>query len=982
MLSAKDQVNYSISGITQEGSKNTKTGAHLDSSLQVLVSDPTRSDGRSQHDKITVDSTAMSLAKQQMGSNETTKVVSSLKTSSVSAVKQHMQVTTQKTVTVSSNQMGQPGLTVSDVTGHAKKDTKTQNAKNSTKSEDKKRTETASRHVPDNVSKDEPKKGNASSNKVQENVPDQQTENTTPSANGKAIKQNQKSKKNNSKQEKPAETNKSNDSERQSVSQESKVEMIKVTEIKQEIKKDIPSPAVAATPENNTGNQPETPAPAKKKKKSRKSKGAAQQGQGKENVTESNTETKRVTSETTQQAHEKISVNQIRKTIKEEHDQTKREFTTTDGGDDKKSLQQKALQTQGEGSQKKEMTVTQQSAKEQLKESTDVPIMVTGKSEQNELVKSTTEGTKASRRHDVQVLISQITEIQNISDKIHSKSIKTLLNSVPDWIMSPERKLELEQSAEDRDARTHEEIVLNVRKLAESKLMDLADEKLEMHERELTAEKAGSALAAQRISKISISSAKIEHQTLKSTSHESRREEVSLCKSMDLRAPSPSLRMRPPSPTFITIESTRRTDSPQRVTPSPTLCDTPTSRINRITPSPTFDKAENLARLKETTAKLSRVVTPPPLTVHPVTEKILEEVKLPSTFHQQIKSDSKAMETSGPLFSSPNSDTIVTQSSPENNVLLLQTELNAPDDSDDSDLISASVKEKREFFEGAQKAELNKIFVRKEPVALTERLGPDMEQCEAEKKSRENDEHLRADLSSFVNKTESPEEKPYSRKELLPPAERLHNDTESSDCDKEKADVLQREMPAFNIQAIRNVFELGEQSSSVTEERRDKEELVSSLGETRADTSNLQRPRETKGEAAETILTLPSALSETKTVTEHFSDVDEFGNQVTGVTQHSESVSTQQAPFSYADAVKRKAARRAETYDEDATEKLLMNFHKTWTESETVFKNLGYTISEETSSQAVIRQTTTISSGKESMGLSDGCSDGGQKKVP
>ncbi|KAM4560622.1 uncharacterized protein xirp2b isoform 2-T2 [Fundulus diaphanus] len=1018
MLSAKDQVNYSISGITQEGSKNTKTGAHLDSSMQVLVSDPTRSDGRSQHEKTTVDSTAMSLAKQQMVSNETTKVISSLKTSSVSAVKQHMQVTTQKTVTVSSNQMGQPGQTVSDVTGHAKKDTKTQNAKNSTKSEDKKRTETASKHVRDNVSKDEPRKGNASSNKVQENVSDQQTENTTPSANGKAIKQNQKSKKNNSKQEKPAETNKSNDSERQSVSQESKVEMIKVTEIKQEIKKDIPSPAVAATPESNTGNQPETPAPAKKKKKSRKSKGAAQQGQGKENVTDSNAETKRVTSETTQQAHEKISVNQIRKTIKEEHDQIKREFTTTDGGDDKKSLQQKALQTQREGSQKKEMTVTQQSAKEQLKESTDVPIMVTGKSEQNELVKSTTEGTKASRRHDVQVLISQITEIQNISEKIHSKSIKTLLNSVPDWIMSPERKLELEQSADDRDARTHEEIVLNVRKLAESKLMDLADEKLEMHECELIAEKAGSALAAQRISKISISSAKIEHQTLKSTSHESRREEVSLCKSIDLRAPSPSLRMRPPSPTFITIESTRRTDSPQRVTPSPTLlhrpptpptppprrCDTPTSRINRITPSPTFDKAENLARLKETTAKLSRVVTPPPLTVHPITEKILEEVKLPSTFHQQIKSDSQAMETSGPLISSPNSDTIVTQSSPENNVLLLQTELNAADDSDDSDLISASVKEKREFFEGAQKAELNKIFVRKEPVAITERLGPDMEQCEAEKKSRENDEHLRADLSSFVNKTESPEEKQHSRKELLPPAERLHNDTESSDCDKEKADVLQREMPGFNIQAIRNVFELGEQSSSVTEERRDKEELMSSLDETRADTSNLQRPHETKGcsrqstplpflkEAAETILTLPSALSETKTVTEHFSDVDEFGNQVTGVTQHTESVSTQQAPFSYADAVKRKATRRAETYDEDATEKLLMNFHKTWTESETVFKNLGYTISEETSSQAVIRQTTTISSdsgsevralhGVSEEGLSDGCSDGGQKKVP
>ncbi|MEQ2162062.1 hypothetical protein GOODEAATRI_016007, partial [Goodea atripinnis] len=312
-------------------------------------------------------------------------------------------------------------------------------------------------------------------------------------------------------------------------------------------------------------------------------------------------------------------------------------------------------------------------------------------------------------------------------------------------------------------------------------------------------------------------------------------------------------------------------------------------------------------------------------------------------------------------------------------VLLLQKEPNAAEDSDDSDIISASVKEKREFFEGAQKAELNKIFVRKEPITITECLGPDMEECEAENRNREKDESPRADLSSFVNKIESSEEKLYSRKEIIPPVECLHNDTESSDCDKEKADVLQQEMLGFNIQAIRSVFELGEQSPSVTEERKGKEELVSSLGETRVDTSKLERPHETKGGSrqstplpflkndAETTLAQPFALSETKTITEQFSNVDEFGNKVTGtvtaVTQHSESVSTQQAPFSYADAVKRKAARRAETYDEDATEKLLRNFHKTWTESETVFKNLGYTVSEETSSQAVSHKTVSL--GKE-----------------
>lgn len=218
-------------------------------------------------------------------------------------------------------------------------------------------------------------------------------------------------------------------------------------------------------------------------------------------------------------------------------------------------------------------------------------------------------------------------------------------------------------------------------------------------------------------------------------------------------------------------------------------------------------------------------------------------------------------------------------------------------------------------------------------------------------------------------------------------------------------------MPTFDIQAIKNVFELGEQSSSFREEKRDQEELVSGLSETTADTSKRESPQETKGgsrkstplppqkQEVETVPAEPAAFSETKSITEHFSNVDEFGNKVTGtrtaVTQHSESVSTQAVPFSYADAVKRKAAaaaRRTETYDADATENLLRNFHKTWSESETVFKSLGYTVSEETTSQVVSNQTTIVSSGSSSEvgalhgvseeSLSDGCPDSGQKEVP
>uniref|UniRef100_A0A3B4ZXM3 Xin actin binding repeat containing 2 n=1 Tax=Stegastes partitus TaxID=144197 RepID=A0A3B4ZXM3_9TELE len=344
------------------------------------------------------------------------------------------------------------------------------------------------------------------------------------------------------------------------------------------------------------------------------------------------------------------------------------------------------------------------------------------------------------------------------------------------------------------------------------------------------------------------------------------------------------------------------------------------SQARRITPSPTFDRAENLARLKDTTAKLSRGVTPPPPLPNQIPEKKSEIVESPPSFHRQIKIESQVGEVS----------------------LIFETQMlsgqNDPDPGEESDVSERSV------------------------------------ECEAENKNKEKDEVPR---------------KLYIRKELIPLTERLHNDTESTDCDKEKANILEEEMPTFDIQAIKNVFELGEQSSLFREEKKDQEELVSCLSETTGG-SRQSTPLPPQKDELETVPAKPSAFSEAKSITEHFSDVDEFGNKVTGtrtaITEHSESVSTHQTPFSYADAVKRKAAaavRRTQTYDEDATENLLRNFHKTWTESETVFKSLGYTVSEETTSQVVSHQTKIVSSGKNcSESLSDGCSDSGQKKVP
>uniref|UniRef100_A0A8D3CZA9 Uncharacterized protein n=1 Tax=Scophthalmus maximus TaxID=52904 RepID=A0A8D3CZA9_SCOMX len=944
----------------------------------------------------------ISNAEQQTVSNETSKVFSIQNTLSASAVRQQMHTTIQKTVSVSSKQSAESVNTDKVHTSNTdvanagsmtsdRKDSQNQKTKGSNKSEYKKdeempvpivepeislnvksshsqydnkkttnnlnqsskKEEIVTSDVKESISpqRENKKKNHYSPTKSREKVSDQpiHTEKAAANTNGKTVKPNQKVKKNN-KQEKQVETKMSDDGEKQDLKVEAtEVKVISEskdvnTELKQGIKKVAATASSLVATEIITDSQFETPTPTKKKKKSKKSK-----GQGKDISIESKieaTETKTVTSEKSHHTQEKIAVAQIRKSINEEHIQVMREVIAIESKDHQSSLQQKGVQKHLKASEKKKgVTVIQQSKEE----SRDVSITVTSKSEQNQLVKSTTGTTdEESQRQEVQVLISHITEIQRVSGKNDAKSLKTLLNSVPDWLMSPERKCELEGSVTESDAHKNQEILSQVKHLAEAKLMHLDDnETMERHECEPISEKDLSGGATPRISKISIGSAKIENQISQKTCQDRRKVEVSQCKSVDLRAPSPLLRMRSPSPTFITIESTRRTDSPQRVTPSPTLlhrpptpptppprrCDTPTSRLTRITPSPTFDRAENLARLKDTTAKLSRGVTPPPiLSPQQILEKKSEIVESPASFHRQIKIDSQVVEEAhrahvgeeqAHFSECINANEIQRKS--ETHTPLCHNDPDLVEDSDISEPSTASVKEKREFFEEAQKAEINKSYVRKEPIAIPERLGQDMEESVAENENKEKDELPRADMSSLVNKFESAEEEIYLRKELIPLTEHIHDDTESTDCDEEKTEGGSRQKR--------------------------------------------------------------SGFSEKKSITDHFSNVDEFGNGVIGtrttVSEHSESVSTEQTPFSYADAVKRKAAaaRRTETYDEDATEKLLRNFHKTWTESETVFKSLGYTVSAEMTSHVVSHQTNTVSSGK-NCSLSNGCSDSGQKKIP
>ncbi|XP_077392671.1 uncharacterized protein xirp2b [Festucalex cinctus] len=971
-----------------------------DASKQVVISNTIQSNVGASHERILAGSATISSAKQEILSNEASKVVSVQKSSSVTAVRQTAHTTKQKMVSLSSQVTTQAVISdqihtkVTDFAGTTvpkKHGLKNLYAGGSDIAERKMDDGTCmdnSRGLvkivkPETTEQNSKKSQSQSKKKEKPELPtdpfitdeQKQTEKAEAIGTLKTIKINQKVKKNN-KQEKQVDAN---------MEEETKTEVqvngsteLKVINESSEIKTKLKQVTTKVSPVddvtmNVTDNQTATSA-TKKKKKSKKSKGVTQFSQSQDAGTESKT----AITESLNETEETIPVSHIHTSVTKENIQ---EALRTKSKEDENSQKLKAHQNHLKGSQKKnEVTVSQKTVEMSLEESCADPIKVPVKSEQNEILES--------QKQEVSGLISYITGMQTVS--------KTRLGTFSDCLISPEGLQKPEESVPERS------------------IAQKVDTK-KKHELESVAETT----ACAKMSKITIGSTKVQKQTKNMTFNESRKEER-----IDLRAPSPSLRTRTPSPTFITIESIRRTDSPQRVTPSPTLlhrpatpptppprrCDTPTSRLTRITPSPTFDRAENLPRLKDTTAKLSRGVTPPPL-ISPqlISEKKSEIVETPSSFHRQIKREavhgSDEMSEMN-VIEKLEKDTSEAPQALNANETQSHADIKPPlcNDvpEDTSELSSASVKEKREFFEEAQKAEMNKTYIRKEPIAIPERLGPDLEESDEENVRKETEDLPKADLSGLVNKFESTDK--TISKELVPLAEWFQN--EGGDCIKETEDS-ERVLPAFDMQALKNVFEMSEQRFSLDEQKGDQEEPASSRREASVDTSKPQSPPEMQGglklssalppheNVLETVRTDPSTPSESKSITEHFSNVDVFGSKVTttSVSQQPGISSRQPPPFSYADAVKRKAVavRRTQTCDQEATEKMLKNFHQTQNESGTVFKSLGYAVSEVMTSQAVSHQTTIVSGSSSKVGalhsvskegLSDGWMDSGQKKVP
>ncbi|XP_076004938.1 uncharacterized protein xirp2a [Genypterus blacodes] len=652
----------------------------------------------------------------------------------------------------------------------------------------------------------------------------------------------------------------------------------------------------------------------------------------------------------TPQGHGHVSATHVQQSVKAEHSQRREEVVVTE----RVVQKQEAVHTQ-----KQQIKISQQQQQQRAEAKTHVigggfkgnlTVKGAGKTAIKDETQQSEDITDSEKCAIMQILLAQIKDIEGAPSKLESNTVRMVISKFPDWIMGTEEKSNLSEIASQKSKKKLKELTSYVKNMVRAKLTFLEESMITVEKSEKLSPPqvapkpdrnvCGGMTA--KISKISIGSSKVETQRIKL--HQDMSEVA------DHRVSSPLASIRTPSPTFISIESVRRMDSPLRATPSPPPYKlvgtppppplrkmyTPTSHFSRATPSPTMSRSEKVIKLRETPTKLSGAMTPPP----PATELEI------FTIESEQSSPFSGRETHEERYDEEVMDV---------------TEM--------VDSMS-TVRDKKSFFEEAQKAEVNKVYTRRVPIDIPERLGADAEEVpEGVNIDLLKEDLPRVDLSKLVNRFESPQPRVFTRKEPIIITERLGSDTE--DAETEPKTPKTDEIPILNVKAIKDVFETGEHGSQAAKELREQIER-----------------RE-----AEPILAEPTANSETTSVTEQFCSIDDFGNMTSSSTEmHSDSSVTRGSPPSYADVVK----GRVPTVDvppEASTEELLRSFQQSWAESQGVFQNLGFSVTEQRTSQIVTHQQQTVVTensssrvgavpGVSDEGLPHGVADRRQTKLP
>ncbi|XP_064371571.1 xin actin-binding repeat-containing protein 2 [Dromaius novaehollandiae] len=556
------------------------------------------------------------------------------------------------------------------------------------------------------------------------------------------------------------------------------------------------------------------------------------------------------------------------------------------------------------------------------------------------------------KREELQQVLCRVKQFEDEPNKNGLKTFKTFLNIIPVWLIDQEKKKNIAHIVTENNFEKMKEELSDIKTRAIKMLASCEDSIQNAVSSRIVKSRNNSTTyqgPSQKISGITIGSNKKDvHKTTgtikEETVHHEAKQQSNGFRQTESRS-SPALRMRSPSPTYITIES-RRTDSPLReISSSPTQREgtslphrsaTPKARIQRPLSSPSSPRsqAEQLAKLKDTTAKLSQGVTQHravnPL---PIVEKRSEIVKSPAILRQQIKIEMHARK---PLSS-------VTPPVYE------------------SQITAGTVKNTEEAQEESRKAEKNNNYWCQDRLNIPEHLQSQSESLDSTSVTQKF-ESPRIDQPGLIHRFEASETVTHTQNEPTTVVERLSNESAY-----EKGKLLGKfeDKSIFEVKSMKRDFKSGEVKSKTeerihifnqdefgTDSQRKQANFQNSscwqLRETTQDISYKPGQCEDKEQSFQ-----PAICLEAKSHNEYSSDRDSLTNTVvesrtaTSTSQNVDGVQSgfgfKHAPPTYEDVI---SGHILDISTADSPEKLLRNFQKTWQDSEQVFKSLGYTASD------------------------------------
>ncbi|XP_040827606.1 xin actin-binding repeat-containing protein 2 [Ochotona curzoniae] len=553
------------------------------------------------------------------------------------------------------------------------------------------------------------------------------------------------------------------------------------------------------------------------------------------------------------------------------------------------------------------------------------------------------------KREELQQILSRVKEFEAEPNKNDLKTFQTLWNIVPVWLISEEKRKHGSCMAMENTEKIREEITY-IRTLAEDMLVSCEN----IIQTAMISSKIGRPgnklpsldEAASKVSNVNVSYDKNMEQKENKIVEETAHHEVTThhealaqnhvkthqeIKLDDSKMSPPSLKTRSPSPTFITIESTARrnvpstkdelSQSPKKdscVEPPPRKPMSQTGRTPRTdtSPSPPRSRSEQLVKLKDTTAKLSKGTIPcPSVSPVPIVEKRSEIIMSPATLRRQIKIDTRGRD-SPPTITIPVNVNHVT---------------------------NGSFKESMEAQEEVRKVEKRATYVHQDGLNSANCMVPETESYDA------------VEIIRKVGAPRVPEHR--QRYEAANRSAQMAGDFVSDHENEINRWFREFENgPVFESKSNRRVYANGEASHNIKQESRAfcKEEFgLTSLGNTEFTGFSCKYPRKLQEKNP---VIQPRVRSETRSLSEHFSGLDSYeshsvGSKTTTSTTHSSEASRSGFDFKHAPPTYEDVIAGHILDISDSSNELRRNFQKTWQESERVFESLGCTTSDSSASE-------------------------------